>query len=135
MIYLAALAVLVVYIIFAFNIRFLGREYYGPRLGTWVAHWVGVAIQIAFVIVMTYLFLNWLRGAHTRAELWTIGVMWAVLAEAWELFAFHWVQRRPWADVLAEYNPLTGHGWWLVPLTYLLAPVLVYDWLLALLCP
>jgi hypothetical protein len=123
--YLAALAVLAVFLIFAFNNRFLGREYYAPRLGTLLAHWVGVAIQIGFVAVMAFLFLDWLRGDYTRETLWRIGVLWAVGAQAWEAFAFHWVQRRPWHEVLAEYNPLTGHGWWLVPLAYLLAPVLV----------
>jgi hypothetical protein len=129
--YLAALAVLVVYLVFAFNNRYLGREFYGPRVGTMLAHWVGVAIQLAFVVVMTFLWLNWLRGEHGRGQLLAVGLIWVVLAEAWEFFVFHGVQRKPWADVLAEYDPRTGHGWWLVPLAYLLAPLLVHEWLFA----
>ena len=127
MIYVGALALLVLYLIFAFNNRFLGREYYGPRVGEMVAHWVGVLIQLAFIGGVTLLFLDWLRTDFTRTQLWTVGIMWAVLAPAWELFAFHWMQRKPWSQVLDEYNPLTGHGWWLVPLGLLVAPVLVYQ--------
>jgi hypothetical protein len=131
MIYLAALAVLFVYLVFAFNNRFLGQAYYAPRVGALAAHWVGVALQIAFIGVTTFLLLDWAHGELARSQLWSIGVGWAVLAQAVELVAFHWVQRRPWAHVLDEYNPLAAHGWWLVPLAYLLAPVLVNGWLIA----
>lgn len=132
MLYVGALAVLAVYLIFAFNNRFLGQEFYAARVGRLLAHWVGVAIQLAFVAVVTFLFLEWLRGGYTRADLWAVGVLWAVLGEAWELFFFRVMRRRPWAEVLAEYKPLTGHGWWLVPLAYLLAPVLVHGWAAAM---
>jgi hypothetical protein len=129
MIYLAALAVLAVFLIFAFNNRFLGREFYEPRLGHHLAHWAGVVIQVGFVALMTAVLLEWLRGDFTRDQLWTVGVLWLVAGQAVELFVFHWVRRRPWAEIVAEYNPLTGHGWWLVPLAYLLMPVLVSGWL------
>jgi len=129
MIYIGALGVLFLLVIFAFNNRFVGREFYAPRVGLLVAHWVGVAIQIAWVGIVTFLLLGWLRGNQEAADLWAVGVLWAVLSVAWEMFAFHWVQRRGWHDVLDDYNPLVGHGWWLVPLAYLLAPIVIHDWL------
>ena len=129
MVYVGAFGVLILLLIFAFNNRFVGREYYAPRVGPLLAHWVGVAIQIAWVCIVTFLLLDWLKGDHSRADLWWVGVLWAVLSVAWELFAFHWVQKRGWRDVLDEYNPLIGHGWALVPLAYLLAPVAIHDWL------
>ena len=105
--FLAALAVLVVLLVFAFNNRYLGREVYGPKLGERVAHWAGVAIQVAFTGVMTFLWLNWLRGEHGRGFLLIMGLVWAVVAEAWEFFVAR-VQRKPWAEVLDEYNPNTN---------------------------
>lgn len=125
--YIVALAVLVVFLIFAFNNRFLGREYYGPRLGVRVAHWAGVGIQVIFIIVMTFLWLNWMRSVQARGVLLGVGAMWAVLATAVEFFAYHWVQRRPWRDVLGEYDLRVGNGWWLVTLAYLLTPLIVHE--------
>lgn len=125
--YLVALAVLAVFLIFAFNNRFLEREYYGPRLGALLAHWAGIAIQIVFIVVMTFLWLNWLRGVPPRGQLMVVGVAWAVLATAVEFFGYHWVQQRSWHDVLDEYDLRTGHGWWLVTLAYLLTPLIVHE--------
>lgn len=125
--YIVALAVLVVFLIFAFNNRFLGREYYGPRLGAFVAHWAGVGIQVIFIVLLTFLWLNWMRSVQARGVLLTVGVMWAVLATAVEFFAYHWVQRRSWPEVLGEYDARSGHGWWLVTLAYLLAPLIVHE--------
>jgi hypothetical protein len=127
MVYVGTIAILAVYIIFGFNNRFLGRELYGPQLGPRLAHWTGVAIQIGFVAIVTFLFLDWL-GSTTAVERWSIGVVWAVGAQAWEVFALRTLKRRHWGEVLAEYNPLTGYGWWLVPLAYLLAPTLLHAW-------
>jgi hypothetical protein len=129
--YIAAMGVLVVLVVFAFNNRFLGRELYGPRLGYLAAHWVGVAIQVAFTGMVTYLWLAWLKGEHWQVNLWAVGIAWAVLAEAAEMVIFLGPRHRTLAHVLSEYNPLRGRGWWLVPLAYLLAPVLVRAWFFA----
>jgi hypothetical protein len=129
MLYLAALVVLVVFLIVAQNNRFLGRELYAPKVGEWVAHCVGALLQVLFVFVVTWLLLRWLGAGHGRAELWTIGVLWVVLAEVWELVVLRRLKRLRWEAVLAEYSPIAGRIWWLVPLAYLLAPVLVAGWM------
>jgi hypothetical protein len=129
--YLASLAVLAVFLIFAFNNRFLARELYGPKVGVYTAHCVGVALQVLFIFALTYLLLAWLGGSYSRADLWAIGVTWAVLGDGIELWYLRAVQRQSWSGMLAEYDLRRGRLWWLVPPAMLVAPVVVHDWLLA----
>lgn len=129
MLYIAALAVLVVSLIVAQNNRFLGRELYAPKIGEHAAHAVGAVLQVLFIFVVTWLLLRWLGKGHSPAEMWAIGLLWLVLAEGWELVVLRRIKGLTWDAVLAEYNPLAARIWWLVPLAYLLAPVLVGGWL------
>ena len=129
MLYVAALAVLVVFLIMAQNIRFLGRELYAPKVGELGAHVVGTVLQVLFIFSMTWLLLRWLGADHASVERWSIGLLWVVLAEWWELWVMRRLRRLTWDAVLAEYNPFAARLWWLVPLAYLLAPVIVGGWL------
>jgi len=131
MIYLAAVVIWVVFTIFAFNNHFLRSEMYGPRLGETLAHYVGVALQILFILGVTFLLLTWLRGDYTVGQLWAVGVIWVVLTAGGELWLFGraapgW--RRDW---IQQYNLLRGRVWVLVLLALLFAPILVHNWFIA----
>ena len=53
-----------------------------------------------------------------------VGILWLVLTLAFELIAGHYLFRRSWPSLWAEYDLSRGRIWVLVPLVTFLAPLL-----------
>ena len=56
-----------------------------------------------------------------------MGVLWLAVTLAFEFLAGHYLFGDPWERLLAEYNVARGRLWVVVPITTLLAPVLVHT--------
>jgi len=94
-----------------------------PRLGAHRANQVGVVVGSALVFLVGWFAVPWIGPASTGACL-GVGAIWLVLMLAFEFGLGHWVFRRPWARLAAEFDlrqgGLLGFGMALLFLTPLL---------------
>jgi hypothetical protein len=80
---------------------------YGKRIGEDAAHRISfVPMVLLFALYVDALERRWplptLRGAVA------IGAAWAAIAAAFELGLGHFVERRPWSELLHDYNLAAG---------------------------
>lgn len=95
-----------------------------PLMGEWWGHIASTLMLCGLIIVTTWLAFDWMRAGSRRDAL-TIGALWFGLTLAFEFGFGRLVARKPWAELLADYNVAAGRIWPLVLLTTLFAPVLV----------
>lgn len=77
-----------------------------PLVGDLRARQIGVFIGSALILGIAVAFIGWIRPSSVRA-LAGIGAMWLVLTLAFE-FGLGLALRRPWADMLADYDLTRG---------------------------
>jgi hypothetical protein len=92
-----------------------------PSLGRTSADVASAAIGIAIILLVTMPFL---RRAHDRstASLARVSVIWLVLTVAFEFLFGHYVDRKSWAELAANYAIWRGKLWPLVLASLVLAP-------------
>jgi hypothetical protein len=95
-----------------------------PWLGAPTGQTVSLLVLCVAILGMTWLTIHWLHPSNSRQAL-GIGGAWALLTAGFEFLAGHYLFRRPWGVLLADYNLLRGEIWILVPVTLLLAPLLI----------
>lgn len=61
-------------------------------------------------------------GERDAATLWTVGIAWLVATVAFECFLGRLVMKKPWAELLADYNLINGRLWPLFLAILALAP-------------
>ena len=102
----------------------LRQELLIPRLGEQVGRVLSPIILAVLVLLAAWIFTPWIRPATTR-DAWLVGLFWLGLTLAFEFLAGHYLFGDPWERLLAEYNVARGRLWVFVPMTTLIAPVLV----------
>ncbi|WP_347350769.1 hypothetical protein [Intrasporangium sp.] len=126
------------------------------RWSAWTAAWTGGAVlAVANGTVRELVLVPWLGATGARqvstlalvlllaGYIWwlcrrlplptvrvalRVGVLWVVLTLGFEFGLGHYVQGKPWATLLADYDLSAGRIWLLVPLWTLVAPA-VTTWL------
>ena len=93
-----------------------------PRVGPQAGHAVSTMLLCAGIFVVTYFAVPWIRPATPRQAV-AVGLAWLVLTLAFEFGFGHYLRRRPWQELLVDYNVLKGRIWVLVLLTTALAPL------------
>ena len=99
-----------------------------PRVGDYTGHVISTVLLIAAILVLSYLYFTRSAIDYTRAELLLVGVTWVVLTVGFE-FLVGYLEGIPVSETLAQYDVLAGHVWIFVPLTLLVAPLLVGSYL------
>ena len=97
-----------------------------PRLGDQVGRLLSPILLAALVFIAARIFVPWVRPTSSR-DAWVVGVSWLAMTLAFEFLAGHYLFGDPWERLLAEYNVARGRLWVLVPITTLIAPVLVHT--------
>ena len=92
-----------------------------PALGAAAAHVISTLLLCAVIIALSWLTIGWIHPV-SRAQAWTVGVMWVVFTVAFEFLAGHYLFGHPWNRLLADYNILRGRIWVLVVLATVVAP-------------
>jgi hypothetical protein len=92
-----------------------------PHLGDTVARAISTVVLCALILLVTWRTIGWLRPGGGR-EAWLIGAWWLGLTLAFEFLAGHFLFRKPWAALLADYDLRQGRIWVAVLVTTLLAP-------------
>jgi len=95
-----------------------------PRLGEGKGRALSTITLSLAILLLTWLSLRWMHPS-SLGDAWTIGGLWLALTLAFEFLAGHFVFRKPWSELLADYNVLAGRIWILVLIVTALAPYLV----------
>ena len=95
-----------------------------PWTGEGAGHIVSTLLLAAIILGATWLLLPWIRAASAR-DAWVIGTLWLMLTIAFEFLGGHYLFGAAWDELLAAYNLAEGRIWILIPITTLLAPVMV----------
>ena len=93
-----------------------------PRWGETVGRAVSTLTLSALIALVTLLTIGWI-GPSTTGEAIRVGVLWLALTLGFEFLVGHWVFRRSWAALFADYDLRRGRIWVLVLLVTLLAPL------------
>ena len=94
-----------------------------PRMGKSGAHVASTAMLCAAIVAIALVAIRWLSPSSARDGV-EIGVFWLVLVLAFEFGFGHFVARKSWSDLLADYDVLGGRVWLAVPVTTAVAPYL-----------
>ena len=95
-----------------------------PRLGERTGHVVSSAILCALILLLSWLVIGWIAPTTGRDAV-QVGVFWLALTLAFEFGFGHFVARKPWRELLADYNIADGRIWILVLVTTLFAPLVM----------
>ena len=95
-----------------------------PRWGSRTGHIVSTLMLAALIVLTAWISVRWVR-LSTPAGAVRVGILWLVLTLAFEFLAGHYLFRRGWASLWAEYDLSQGRIWVLLPLVTFLAPLLV----------
>ncbi len=98
-----------------------------PIAGDRIGHWISTLMLCSLILLATWAGLNWMEP-HSTHEAWQIGIFWTILTVAFEFGAGHFLFKKQWSTLFADYNLLNGRIWILVLLTTLLAPWVVAAW-------
>ena len=96
-----------------------------PAVGEQAGHVISTLIFCGVIILVAIVSLGWIGPGSKRAA-WAIGVVWVLLALAFEFLAGHFLFGNSWEMLLADYDISQGRVWLLVPVTTLLAPAWAY---------
>ena len=110
-------------LISGFNFFVLMNFVYEPRWGTLTAHQIGMSTRIAYIFVLAYFLLRYVKKYNTK-DLMIVGLMWLGLEEVFE-WGGSFILRRSVDDILTGWNILAGYMWPYVMLTYLLSNLIV----------
>ncbi len=101
---------------------------YGKRLPELRANQLSCVSGIMLLgLVMFFYVRYWTPDSAGQAL--AIGLFWMALTVAFEFLFFHYVGRRSWAELWANYDLTRGRLWPLILLWVLLAPYLLYRML------
>jgi len=122
--FLCAFGVWVIFGILAIINGVIRNKFYTPKIGEYPGHVVSTIIGICFVVVLTYLFLRFIRIDYSNLDLLLIGGFWVILTVLFEFVFGHYVIGHSWGKLLADYNILQGRLWSLFLLAELISPIL-----------
>lgn len=95
-----------------------------PYTGERVGHWISTVLLAALILLATWLGWPWL-APRNATEAWRIGIGWTLLTLAFGFLAGHYLFKKPWSVLLADYDLSNGRIWIVVLISTLLAPWLV----------
>ena len=82
---------------------------------------ISTVMLCALILGATWLGIRWL-GPATAQQAWGIGLLWLVMTLGFEFGAGHFLFKKPWSELLVDYNIAMGRIWVLVPIVTTLAP-------------
>ena len=93
-----------------------------PRLGRGAGHVISTVTLSTAIMFVAWTAISWI-GARGTADAFLVGSTWLGLTVAFEFVAGHYLFRKPWEELFADYNIVQGRIWIVVLLATLLAPV------------
>jgi hypothetical protein len=92
-----------------------------PRLGDTPARALSTVILCGLVLLVTWGSVGWI-GSRTRSDAIFVGVVWLACTLGFEFLAGHYLFRKPWVELLADYDLRRGRIWIAVLMVTFVAP-------------
>lgn len=86
---------------------------------------ISTILLCALILVATWLSIRWM-GPGSAQQAMGIGALWLAMTLGFEFGAGHFLFKKPWSELLQDYDLSRGRIWVLVPFVTALAP-----WLMA----
>ena len=96
-----------------------------PQTGLTAGLAISTVILCALILFATWTGIRWI-GPTDPSKAILIGALWLLLTLGFEFGAGHFLFRKPWSELLLDYDILKGRIWIMVPIVTFLAP-----WLMA----
>ncbi|WP_287582854.1 hypothetical protein [Candidatus Borrarchaeum sp.] len=110
-IFFYALGIWVLLLFLAISNALIRESVYAPIVGSYGGHVISTIIAILYTLIITYLFVVYLRADVTRIDLLLIGAFWLIITILFEFSFGHYVMGHPWSYLFADYNILKGRVW------------------------
>ncbi|HRH36696.1 MAG TPA: hypothetical protein PK760_00025 [Flavobacteriales bacterium] len=92
-----------------------------PSVGLTSGLAISTLMLCTLIIAATWLGIAWM-GPRTNGEAMRIGMLWLCMTLGFEFGIGHFVFKKPWPELLADYNIAKGRIWVLVLITTATAP-------------
>jgi hypothetical protein len=92
-----------------------------PQTGLTTGLAISTVLLCALILGATWIGIRWL-GPSDAKQAWSIGLLWLALTLAFEFGAGHFLFKKPWSELLYDYNIAQGRIWVLVPIVTVMAP-------------
>jgi hypothetical protein len=119
-----AVAVWVVLVCVAIGNGAFRETVLNPRVGATAGHVVSTVMLWFGIAFVSWVTIPWIHPMTAR-EAARVGALWLVLVLVFEFGFGHFIARKPWSELFADYDLLRGRVWVLVPVTTTLAPYLM----------
>ncbi|HNR53688.1 MAG TPA: hypothetical protein PKJ19_00865 [Flavobacteriales bacterium] len=96
-----------------------------PHTGLTAGLAISTVLLCALILGATWFGIRWLGPSDTK-QAWIIGLLWLAMTLAFEFGVGHFLFKKPWSELLFDYNIVQGRIWLLVPIVTTIAP-----WLMA----
>ncbi|MBK9175148.1 MAG: hypothetical protein IPM46_02190 [Flavobacteriales bacterium] len=96
-----------------------------PHTGLTAGLAISTVMLCALILLATWLSIRWMGPADAQ-QAWSIGLLWLGMTLGFEFGAGHFFFKKPWNELLADYDLARGRIWLLVPIVTAMAP-----WLMA----
>ena len=103
----------------------LREGWYGKHLSELQAHQVSTVTGVLLFGVYIWALIRIWRPTSAGQAI-TIGLVWLGMTVAFEFLFGRYVVKRPWRDLLHDYNLFAGRVWLVVLVWVTLAPYLFY---------
>jgi hypothetical protein len=90
-------------------------------MGDTVGRALSTLVLSGLILLATWVTIGWIRPASPAAAL-RVGAFWLLLTLAFEFGVGHYGFRKPWTELLADYDVRRGRIWVVVLVATLLAP-------------
>jgi hypothetical protein len=92
-----------------------------PLTGLTAGLAISTVLLCALVLLATWFGIRWL-GPASAPQAWGTGLLWLVMTLVFEFGAGHYLFRKPWNELLVDYDLSRGRIWVLVPFVTVMAP-------------
>lgn len=103
------------------------NRFYSKSLGELRANQVSTVSLMVLLGIYTWFFTGfWELESAGQALL--VGLIWVGITILFEFVFGHYVVKKPWHELLHDYNILKGRTWLLVPVWTFFAPLAFFHW-------
>jgi hypothetical protein len=100
--------------------------WYGKHLSELQAHQISTVTGVLLFGVYIWVLIRIWRP-ESAGQAITVGLMWLGMTVAFEFLFGHYVAKRPWRNLLHDYNLFAGHVWLVVLVWVTLTSYLFYQ--------
>jgi hypothetical protein len=100
--------------------------WYGKHVGELQAHQISTVTGVLLFGVYIWVLIRLWRPVSAGQAI-AIGLVWLGMTVAFEFLFGYYVAKRPWRDLLHDYNIFAGRVWLVVLVWVTLAPYLFYQ--------